>query len=411
MRRILPTLLLLMIVSWLAWGALKLRPPAAVTIYSGPEGGSYHQYAKRYLPLLKEVSEESQIEPVSESLRIPDRVAGSPNGQGIGFASIRTGNVQHAGLLSVGVVDTQPLFIFYRQALGPGMTLQRLASARMVTPPVGSASAMAADALLKLHGTDVESLRIERRPLAQAIQALRAGEVDVGFFMLGADNRLVQELMADRTLRLMSLPNADSVARHIDFFVPVKIHRGVFDVAGDIPAQDIHLVGSPIDVIVHRDLNPAVLHRLLMALEDAHRQPSLLSRRGTYPNVTDSAWPIHPAARAQARDGPMWMYQRLWPWLAAIVDVHWPLLLAIAGMGTLWGGIKNLMALMTTTKHLMALIIVQRMLERRADPAASRDDLDLRLQALADTLLEDETMQKRAKKSLERLRRPPPESS
>jgi len=405
-RFILP-LLLLAAAGWLLWGTWKLRPPDSVTLYSGPVSGSFHTYATRYLPELQVVSPDTTVTPENETLRIPSLVASAADKQAIGFAAIRESRLDATNLRSAGVIDTQPLFIFHRRSLGRNLSLAELSKHRLITPPSGSASALAADALLELHGIGTSSLDITRKPLMQAVEALRKGQVDAGFFMLAIDNAIIADLARDPQIQLLNLPNAESIARHLEFLAPIKIPRGIFDVAGDLPAQDVFLVGSQIDVIVHRDLNPAVLHHLLTALDDTHRKSGLLARRGTYPTFSDSAWPVHPSARAHGRDGPSWMYERLTPWLAAVIDVHWPLMLAIAGVGSLWGGIKNLMALLATTRHTMAIMILQQLMQRGHNQVKAYAALYTRLEALADALSAEDSAQKRARKMLEQLRSSP----
>lgn len=411
-RRLLSVLIVLAVLVTVIVQLWILKPPGTVTVVTGPLQGSFHEYAMSYRKGLESVVDRIDVQPEPQSLNIPGRIDQGSGGQFIGFAAVNNSAREYSNVQSVGVVDVQPLFIFVRQGKAGVSELLGLKGGRVIMPPKGSASAQAALALLELHGLAEGDVTVVHRPLAEVAEALRRQEFDAGFMMLSASHPTIVELFKHPGLSLLDLPRHEVIARRLDFLVPITVPQGLFDLGANSPAQDLRLVGAPIDVLVHKDLHPAVVQALLVELTNKHGGQSLLARRGTYPDMKESQWPVHPAAKDYAREGTPWMYERLYPWLAAVVDVHWPFILLIIALAALYDGVDNIVGLLRTTRHVAALAILHAIQRRReAHPERAPSWKQQRLQSLAEQLLRDDSAAQKAQALLAKTQgRQPPTS-
>ena len=100
---------------WLTAGSLRQAlPPEPVVIQAGPVGGSFDVHARQYAEQLRAHGFQVEVRNQDESLRIIDRVNDEASGVQIGFSAQRVHVLRHPQVLSAGVVELQPLFLFLR---------------------------------------------------------------------------------------------------------------------------------------------------------------------------------------------------------------------------------------------------------------------------------------------------------
>lgn len=388
-RRLLWNLLAVLVLSLTLLEVWRAKPPESVTVITGPAQSTLHQYAESYRKALITVSSEAMVLPIQETLNIPREVNDSKNSQTIGFGFVNHDTRNYQNVMSLGVVATEPLLVFVRRGKEEIQDLGDLKGRKVILPPEGSAAAKAALTIMGLHGITPGDISLEHRPLAELGLALQRLEADAGFVMLGSDHPLVESLLSLSDFKLLDLPLHEAIARRVDYLVPMTLPAGAVNLGAKIPVTDIRLVGAPVDLIVHKDLHPALVQTMLSALPETHGGESLDARRGTYPTIQGSHWPVHPAAAEHAREGTPWMYERLYPWLAALLDEHWPLLLVLIGLGAVYESFDNLMGFVQTIRNSMAVGLLYfgsrlkgRSLQSAQDPIIVR---------LAEVLLHEES--------------------
>jgi hypothetical protein len=77
----------------------------------------------------------------------------------------------------------------------------------------------------------------------EAIDALIAGEIDVGMFPSPLDGILLQRALAAE-FRLMNVAQAEAIAKTVPGLKHVVLWRGLISLARDIPDSDIDLLAS-----------------------------------------------------------------------------------------------------------------------------------------------------------------------
>src|SRR5262249_17189143 len=178
------------------------------------------------------------------------------------------------GLLSVGRIAYEPLWVFYA---GGGARLDRLGDLkgrRVLVGPAGSGTSGLALRLLAANGVTAATPTLIHRELPDYVDTLAKGEADAGFLVLAPEARTIQRLLRTPNVQLMNFENADAYAQRFTFLSPLQLRQGVVDFAANIPAVDTRLIATTAAVLVREDAHHALVNLLAQALQEAHAQPT-----------------------------------------------------------------------------------------------------------------------------------------
>jgi TRAP-type uncharacterized transport system substrate-binding protein len=323
------------------FAVIHALPPRVVTIETGPVDGSYYEIALKYRDLLRQHGINLELRPDPDSLDIIRHVDDKASGVDIGFTAQSTRREQFRHTAAAGAIELQPLFIFYNIGMGEIATLDNLRGKSIVMPPERSATSDAALRLLKLYGITPQNTRIAFMSLDDAANAIKAGKFDAGFFMLEPTNVLIGNLLSDDNLRLVSLSEGAGITRHLPFLRTVTLYRGSYDVERNIPAADVELLAATVNVVVRKDIHPAVLYMLLEAMNDVHHGATLISNVGQFPSIAATDLVPHPLAVSYAKSGMPWIYQNLPVWLASLLDSYLIIVVLIFFISEIYKSLKH----------------------------------------------------------------------
>ena len=169
-----------------------------------------------------------------------------------------------------------------------------------------------------------------------AINALIDGRADAAIIGLESNSPLIQSLLRDSRIRLLSVTRAEALTRFFPALVRLVLPQGAIDFERKIPASDTVLYASTNAVLVRNDLHPAHISLLAQALFETHDKPGLFQRAGEFPSQTDPEYPMAGSAVAFYKNGlpllnnymPFWMvphFQRLLALLLAGGAIIYPL--------------------------------------------------------------------------------------
>jgi TRAP-type uncharacterized transport system substrate-binding protein len=394
------TLLTLAAFAVSAWHA---APPSVVVIETGPIGGSYHVNALKYAKRLEAAGIRTEIRPNPQSLETVNRInAGAPRVD-IGFAVQALDKDSLPNVVSAGTVELQPLFIFYNVGLGMLQTPAALKGRKLVMPVANSASAEAARAMLKLYGITEQNTPFSYLPIAEAAAALKAGKHDAGFFMLAPANAMVRDLALSDHLTLLSVPETVGISRNLPQLQAAVIPLGAFSMTDNVPGGDVRVVAGVVNVVVRRDINPAVLYALLDAMRSVHDGQTLVSAKGDFPSVVGTALDVHPRATKAAQSGTPWLFTHFGPFFASIIDRHWLLVLVFVVISEIYRVFFYLYELSEISSVAMALWAL-RVLKSRCSEGHAPGVFAARLFHYAEKIVLREPQHDRAHALLHELR-------
>jgi TRAP-type uncharacterized transport system substrate-binding protein len=381
----------------------RALPPDVVVLQAGPQRGTYDEHARRYARQLADAGLKTEVQNFVDSVQIAGNL-NAPDGRvQIGFMAQSVDPKAYPQVMSAGVIELQPLFLFVRSSLGPLASPAALLGRRLVMPPEGSATAQAVRDVLALYGVTPANARFTYLPIAEAVVALQQGEHDAGFFMLAPSNAMINRLAHDDRLRLVDFHENVGISRNIDYLKPAVLARGAFDLRAVLPPQDVALVGATVNVIVRQDIHPAVLYALLNAMKDVHKGQTLVSGAGEYPTLVGTVLPLHPLANEWAKSGTPWLYTHLPPSLAGLVDVYWGPALFLLALVSAFGTLRSLNEFIHAGALSVALLFLLR-LQARVDAGREPGFLSRRLFRVAESIVLMENKADQAREQLARLR-------
>ena len=386
------------------FAVVRALPPRTVTIETGPIDGSYYTTAQQYRDVLRKRGITLVLRANPESLDIVGDVNRTGSGVDIGFTAQPVRREQYLNTEAAGAIELQPLFIFYNAALGGLATPTNLRGLRLVMPPERSATAEAALRLLRLYDITKQNTRMTFLPLADAVHALKAGQFDAGFFMLAPSNSFIADLLNADTLRLLSLSDAKGITRHLPFLRAITLARSSYDVENNVPPNDVELLAATVNVVVRKDIDPAVLYTLLDAMTQVHHGSTLISESGDFPSIVGTDLVPHPLAVSYAKSGVPWIYRELPLPLARLIDSYLVIAILIFAVTEIYKSLKYLAELSTVVVETMCVRMLLR-LERSVQSGRPITGLRHGLMRVAEGVLARDSKRKRGQELLDRIRR------
>jgi TRAP-type uncharacterized transport system substrate-binding protein len=326
---VLPILAVVFGAIWLALRFVDPAPPHTFVISAATAGSPYYRYAERYKATFKRNGVELEVRESAGSFANLKALSDPATGVNAGFVQGGlTSSKDTPGLLSVGRVAYEPLWVFYAGS----DRLERLTDLkgkRILVGPAGGGTSGLAVRLLAANGITAETATLINRELPDYVDLLAKGEADAGFLVLAPEARTIQRLIRTPNVRLMSFANADAYMQRFPFLSRLVLREGVVDFAANVPPTDTTLIATTTAVLVREDAHHALVNLLAQALQEVHGQPAaadtsgevqLFQRAGEFPMANDPEFVLSDDARRVYRSGPP-VLQRYMPfWVATMLD-------------------------------------------------------------------------------------------
>ncbi|WP_341906277.1 TAXI family TRAP transporter solute-binding subunit [Polaromonas sp. YR568] len=326
---------------------LDPNPPKRVTLATGPAQSAYEEFGKRYAAALKPEGIEVVLVPSQGSA---DNLQLLRTGQvDVGFVQGGTSDYtdqDEEDLASLGSLFVEPLWLFYREATARKVLAAadkgKLANARRNEPEEASLTSLTQLQGLKVNfgtpGSGVPSLmtkllesnRIEPASLkvsqleqTPATVAFLGGELDALVFASAPESLMVQMLLQTPGVKLMNFAQSEAYSRRFAFLGTTRLPRGVVDLAGNIPPDDVRLVAPTTSLITRTTTHPALQQLFAQAGNDIHGGAGWFKSAREYPNRDNSELPISKEAERAIKNGTPLLQRYLPFWVSNLVERMW----------------------------------------------------------------------------------------
>ena len=326
-----PFLLLAVTLLALAYWWLDPNPPKRVTLATGPAQSAYDEFGKRYVKAL--AAEGIEVVTVPSDGSAANLKLLREGKVDLGFVQGGTSDytdTDEAKLASLGSLFVEPVWLFYREDAGRKVTatatltaLTQLQGLRINMGTAGSGVPSLMAKLLESNRIDPASLRISTLGQTPATVAFLGGELDAIVFASAPESLMVQMLLQTPGVKLMNFEQSEAYSRRFAFLSPVRLPRGVVDLAGNVPPEDVRLVAPTTALITRTTTHPALLQLFAQAGNQIHGSAGWFKRAREYPNIENNELPItKEAERAIKTDAPL--LQRYLPfWVANLIERMW----------------------------------------------------------------------------------------
>jgi TRAP-type uncharacterized transport system substrate-binding protein len=315
-----------------AYFVLDPAPPRRVVLATGAEGSAYAEFGKRYAAELARYGirvEQRASLGARDNLRL---LRDAKEQVDLGF--VQGGSSEEdqsdAGLLSLGSVNYEPVWIFRR-----GKPLERLADLRGLrvnTGVRGSGTPGITRRLLQANLVDRDELRRESLAETPAVMALLEGKLDAAVLVSPPESPMVQMLLQTPGIHLYEYAHAEAYARRFPYLVPVVLPRGVVDLSRDVPREDVALIATTTALVSREDTHPALMQLFVQAASRIHGGAGWIARAGEFPNARAGEYPLAKEAQRFYQGGPPLLQRYLPFWLANLVDRMWVALFSIVAV-------------------------------------------------------------------------------
>ncbi len=340
-----PFVLLAAALLFLAYLWLDPAPPKHVLLATGVEQGAYSEFGKRYAALLAKHGikvDLRQTQGAAENLALLRdansgvELAFVQGGADVGSAR---GEQADADLQSLGSMFYEPVWLFYRgesaQRLLKAPRLERLAQLagwRVNIGAPGSGAPNLMRRLLDANRIDAASITLLQQPQTPAVVDLLEGKLDAIVLASAPESLMVQMLLQTPGVQLFDFVQADAYTRRFGFLSAVILPRGVVDLAGDLPAADVHMVAPTATLVAREGLHPALAQLFVQAAQQVHGEPGWFQRKGDFPNAHDGERPLAAEAQRFYLNGVPWLQRYLPFWMANLIDRMWLAMLSIVAV-------------------------------------------------------------------------------
>ena len=315
-----PALLVVLAAFWVAYQFVKPAPPDSFVLSTGREDGAYYSVGKRYQELLAQQGIKVDVRKSAGAVDNLQQLADMDSDVEVGLVQAGTGAAdEYPGLLSLGSVYFEPVWIFYR---GSPMEdqLRNLKGKRIAVGAVGSGTRKLATQLLLVNEAWSPPTRISDLGGDAAALALQKGSIDAVFLIGPAESPSISSLLRDRSIRLMSFDRAPAYTKAFPYLAAVKLPEGGINLMYNIPPRDITLLAPTANIVVKEDFHPALIDLMMQAMAKVHNPPGVFQASAEFPAPRDREFPISREAERFYKSGPPFLQRYMPFWGATLVD-------------------------------------------------------------------------------------------
>jgi TRAP-type uncharacterized transport system substrate-binding protein len=316
----LPLLALVVAAFWVAYRFVKPAPPDAFVLATGREEGAYHAVGLRYRELLARDGIAVTLQTSAGSVENLTNLADEDSEVEVAFVQSGNGDADdYPGLVSLGSVYYEPVWIFYR-----GSTLRdqlrQLSGKRIALGAAGSGTRRLATQLLLVNQAWGPPTKTVDLSGDAAAEALLRGAVDAVFLVGPPDVPYVRRLLLAPDVKLLSFDRTVAYTKVFPFLGAVTLAQGSIDLVRDIPPRDVVLLAPTATIVAKEGFHPALADLLLQAMTETHSGVGVLRKAGEFPSARGQDFPLSKEAQRFYRSGPPFLQRYLPFWAATLAD-------------------------------------------------------------------------------------------
>ncbi len=315
------------------WKLIKPSAPARIVMATGPAGGAYAVFGKRYAEIFKRDGVTLELRESKGSVENIALLKDTTND--VEVALLQSGvatEAQREELISLGSLFYEPVWVFYRDKAALDRITQ-LRGKRLGVGAQGSGTRPVVQALLKANDIDANSAVFVESAPREAAAMLQRAELDAIFLVAAPDSPLVIELLSSPDVRLMNMVTADAYSRVVPSLVKITIPRGVIGLNKDVPAQPIDTVAATATLIGMEKLHPAISYLFVKAAKEVHGGGGILHPQREFPSVTKyQEFEVPEEVEQLYKGGTPFLYRHLPFGLANLAMRLWVLLIPLGAI-------------------------------------------------------------------------------
>jgi TRAP-type uncharacterized transport system substrate-binding protein len=294
-----------------------LLPPDRLKLAAGTQGGAYTLMAERYQKILARDGIDVQIVHTNGSVDNAELISKGL----VDAAFLQAGvGVADGTAEAIGGVFYEPMIFLAHSGHDIPTNPALWRDLTIAAGKRGSGTAVAFADFQNAVGMEQNANTLVDLGFSQAIFALRAGEIDMAFFVSSIEAPYLRQAFGYEDIDILRLSYTDAIARHLDYADLVEVPTGGVSLNPVQPSDARQLLALKAQLVIEPKLHPALVNRLTMAAKELHRGHDVLTPRGTFPEPRGIGIPENNVARQLIEDGPSTWHNLLPYWMAAQVN-------------------------------------------------------------------------------------------
>ncbi|MCP3143442.1 TAXI family TRAP transporter solute-binding subunit [Pyxidicoccus xibeiensis] len=323
-----PALALIAIAFAVTFYFVKPAPPKTIVIATPQDEGGFRYFARKYEEILARDGIKLEMRPTKGSVASIELLSDESSGVDVAFVQSGTVGAEKAErVVSLGSLSYVPLWVFYRGE--PIEDVRDLKGRRISVGAEESGTRALALTMLEANKADQAPTQLVALGRDESIEQLKQGAVDAIFIVATAEAPAIKKLAAVPGVRLLSFSRAEAYVRRYTYLSRHVLPRGVFDLAADVPAEDVTLLAPTANLVARDSLHPALAYLLLRAASEVHGKAGMLDKTGEFPAPMEAGVPLSSEARRYYESGVPLLQRYLPFWAANLVDRLWVMLVPI----------------------------------------------------------------------------------
>lgn len=329
-----PWLLAILVICYVAYRLVDPTPPKHVVLLTGTENSAYDEFGKRYRDSLARYGIHVELKPSAGSDENLKRLQSDEKGVDIGFVrsgSIDAASSEQSGLISIGSLFVEPVWIFYRSRTD----LTDLAQFRHMRVNIGSDGSGVPrlfEHLLDANDIALSDLTVSRLQTIPATVAFLDGRVDAMVMSSAPNSPVVQMLLQTPGVKLFDFKQAEAYTRRFPYLIHVNLPRGIVDLGHDVPDHDINLIAPSATLVARGSLHPALVDLFVQSASGIHGGAGWFNDKGEYPSANYTEIPVATDADKFYKHGAPALQHYLPFWWANFFDRMWVVIVAIGAL-------------------------------------------------------------------------------
>jgi len=320
-------IVVVLIASILVINFTHILPPTNTTIAAGQPNSITRNMAEYYQKYFSEHRLKLNIAVVEGSEEGLARLDSRQSEVNAGFYLAGHVNAKDdANIYSLGLVQGAPIWLLYRGKAITDNPFIALSGKKIAIGLSGTVT----NSLFKLLADDVlvqtrHTYDLQELAYADARQQIATGKIDAMFAINPIDEAFVKFLMENPEIHVYSFKLADAIVNRHPNLQKLIIPRGSFDMTKVEPKEDLTLLSTSYNLLVQKDVHPAIQWAFLMAAKQYGRQhKELFSNSAKYPMDSDAdPLPLSPIAERYYASGVPQVFGSFPIWLANLIDQFW----------------------------------------------------------------------------------------
>ena len=358
-----------------------------IVLAADQKGSSWYQIAENARKYVEKTGFQYSIRTSEGTLKNAELLNDPSSGVNVAFLIPGALDPEmNKNFYSLGSLDYEPIWIFYRKSIGRLSSLKDLAKYRIGVGPLLSGRYVITEKIFSLNNVEIKNNpNFIPNLLQPQLADFKEGKLDAVIFIGQAYDKNVRSLAHDQNINLYDFEEADAYAKNIPFFQKVEVPAGSFDIAENIPKKSISLIAITTNLAVRKDTHPSIQLAILMAAKNAERaaQNLFFAKRNEFPTYIDPLLELSPVAQRFYDYGPPSLLNYLPFWAATLVDrfsvIFITLLATLYPLGALNVNLRKIRFKIKEGKLYAELMALNRLLLKPEITAADLENLKAKL--------------------------------